>query len=323
MSYGIPLLSSSFLLFNPAFFIYVKSLTSEKFKLKPLHLLHLAPFLIFEIIAYIVQEPYSLEKFFVSDSTQWFRFSFGIASVISWFFYNYSSAILVFKHRKRLENEFSTIGSNKSLGWLIFIVVFYNSFCGFAVILGIFLVSSGNSLFTQYIYNYSALLILIYILGFYGLRQKQIFQPAVNEISEPSILPKLIKNSNLTPERINFIRVALIEYVEKEKAYLNPDLNMNFLSEVLNIPKHQLTEVLNSDMGKNFFRFINEYRVEAVKKLLADTKNNYSIEAIGYECGFNSKSSFFTIFKNITGQTPLIYKLSIEKNNNGVSPQRS
>ena len=83
---------------------------------------------------------------------------------------------------------------------------------------------------------------------------------------------------------------------------------MTLLSETLKIPKHHLTEVLNNKMGKNFFQFVNEYRVDAVKKLLSNPKNRYSIEAIGYECGFNSKSTFFSVFKNMTQQTPMEYK---------------
>ncbi|HEY6915810.1 MAG TPA: helix-turn-helix domain-containing protein, partial [Paludibacter sp.] len=64
----------------------------------------------------------------------------------------------------------------------------------------------------------------------------------------------------------------------------------------LKIPKYQITEVLNTELGNNFFQFVNHYRVEAVKMMLSDPKNKYSIEAIGYECGFSSKSSFYTVF---------------------------
>jgi len=302
--WDIPLLSSSFLLFNPAFFLYIKSLTKPDFKLKPIQLLHLAPFLIFEAAAYILQEKSTLYNFFETDSTQWFRFSFSIASIISWIVYNYISAIMVFRHRKRLENEFSTIESGKSLKWLLFIVIFYNLYCGFAVILGILTVSVPEVSLSQYIYTYSALLILIYILGFYGLRQQKIFLPETIEITAK----ETYQNSLLSAERKKTIKHAVIKYVETQKAWLNPDLNMNILSENLKIPKHQITEVLNSEIGKNFFRFINEYRIDEVKKLLSDPKNNYSIEAIGYECGFNSKSAFFTVFKNITGMTPSMYK---------------
>jgi AraC-like DNA-binding protein len=66
--------------------------------------------------------------------------------------------------------------------------------------------------------------------------------------------------------------------------------------------------VLNTSIGKNFFQFVNAYRVEEVKRMLVDPKNLYSIEAIGYECGFSSKSSFYKEFKRITGMTPAEYK---------------
>jgi AraC-like DNA-binding protein len=97
-------------------------------------------------------------------------------------------------------------------------------------------------------------------------------------------------------------------YFEKEKPYLNPELSMSLLSEKLNIPKHHLTEVLNGNLGRNFFRFVNEYRVHEVQKSLSNPKNPYSIEAIGFESGFNSKSTFFSVFKRITGLTPKEYK---------------
>ncbi len=305
----IPLLSSSFLLFNPAFFLYVKSLTKPDFKLKYLQLLHLVPFFIFEITAYILQERSNLHDFFVPDSTKWFRFSFAIASGISWTVYNYISTVMVTRHRKKLENEFSTIENSKSLKWLLFIVIIYNLYCGLAVILGVILISVPDAKLNMYIFNYSALLVVIYILGFYGLRQQKIFNPPSNE----SAVKDKYQNSILSEERKLFIKKQVINYVEKKKVFLNPDINMNSLSENLDIPKHQITEVLNSELGKNFFRFINEYRVEEVKKLLADPKNNYSIEAIGYECGFNSKSVFFTVFKNITGQTPLQFRNRINQ----------
>lgn len=307
--WGIPLLSSSFLLFNPSFFLYIKSLTKPDFKLKYIQLLHLAPFFIFEVGGYLLQKKLNFQNFFVTDSSQWFRFSFSIASIISWLVYNTVSAIMVIKHRKKLENEFSNIENSTSLKWLFFIVVFYNLYCGFSVILGIFLVSTAKTELTQYIYNYSALLILIYILGFYGLRQLKIFNLPTNE----AIAKETYQNSILSEERKMVIKKKVISYVEKKKAFLNPDINMNLLSESLDIPKHQITEVLNSELGKNFFRFINEYRVEEVKKMLNDPTNNYSIEAIGYECGFNSKSAFFTVFKTITGLTPLQFK-------NGMTP---
>ena len=108
----------------------------------------------------------------------------------------------------------------------------------------------------------------------------------------------------------------LLQYFQKEKPYLNPEFNMSLLSDKLKVPKHHLTEVLNKHLGKNFFQFVNEYRVAAVKKQLDKPNNPYSIEAIGYECGFNSKSTFFSVFKSLSGQTPKNYQQAVWQKNN-------
>jgi AraC-like DNA-binding protein len=151
------------------------------------------------------------------------------------------------------------------------------------------------------------LLAIVYFLSFYGLRQQVLSQEIlVDEVSP--VIP--YRHSHLSDEDKEQIKKSILRYFEKKEVYLNPDLNMDLLSKALKIPKYQLTEVLNTTIGKNFFQFVNAYRVEEVKRMLVDPKNLYSIEAIGYECGFSSKSSFYKEFKRITGMTPAEYKKS-------------
>lgn len=302
-TYGIPFLSSSFLIFNPAFYLYSITLVGGHFKLKPLQLLHLLPFLFFEIFAYIIKEPYSIRDFFDSNANLWFRYAFGLASVISWVAYNWATVRVILRHRKRLVNEFSTIESNKRVSWLLFIFIFYNLFCMVSIAVAVSVIVLKINFPLSPVYTYSTLLLMAYILGFYGLRQGTIF---MDPRPEDEVKDKYI-NSLLSDERKKEISEMLTEYFIRKKPYLNPELSMSMLSEALTVPKYQLTEVLNTLIEKNFFQYVNEYRVEAVKKMLVK-KIEYSIEAIGYECGFNSKSSFFTVFKNITGLTPLQFK---------------
>jgi AraC-like DNA-binding protein len=302
--FGKPLLSSSFLLINPAFLLYIRSLTIECFRLRWLQLLHLLPFIFFELTTYIIREPYELVNYFNPNASFWFRVVFSLASVFSWLIYNTISCILVYRHQKKIENEFSTIGSDKKVGWLIFVVVFYNLYCGLEIVLAIIGVVVKWQVEFLPVYNYLVLLFLIYVLGFYGLKQTMIYH-------QPESGRELTGSNNkplLLPEKAEELKNALLVYFEKEKPHLNPDLNMSVLAQKLLVPKHQLTEVLNAGLGKNFFLFVNEYRVEAVKKMLEDKNNPFSIEAIGYEAGFNSKSSFFTVFKKFTGYTPLQYR---------------
>lgn len=305
--FGKPLLSSSFLLINPAFFLYVKSLIDPNFKLRLVQLIHLLPYILFETIAYIVNEPFSIQSFFDSKYSTFYGLSFITANLASWAFYNSYSTISVLTWPHKLENALSNIENDEYLKWVRFIVIFYNFYCAVVLVSGlVVLIFRINFMFPQ-IFNYSALLALVFILGFYGLRQTTIFHKA--EIIE--IPMERYINSGLIPAKKEIIKSLIIKHFSNNKPFLDPDFNMSHLSEQLNIPKHQLTEVLNTDLGRNFFRFVNEYRIEEVKMMLADVTNNYSIEDIGYECGFSSKSSFFTVFKKMTGQTPMQYKSTV------------
>lgn len=306
--FGKPILSSSFLLFNPACYLYVRSLTRWDFRLRWIQLLHLLPYISVKLIAYFLREPYDLDAYFEPDESLWFRILFSVTSAVSWLVYNSMSINLVVRHRRGLEHEFSTIESREKVNWLLFVVIFYNLYCAAAVIIGTVNVLAGSGSPAMHVYNYSALLLLIYILGFYGLWQTSIYSKTGSETAET------VRYSRypISEDRKKQIKKAILTYFDKEEPFLNAGLNMSMLSEYLGIPKHHLTEVLNSEIGKNFFSFVNEYRIEAVKKLLVDKGDIYSIEYIGFECGFNSKSSFFTVFKKITGQTPMQYRNTIK-----------
>ncbi len=301
-----PLLSSSFLLFNPALYLYIKSLTRPKFRLKWIQVLHLLPFIAFEIYAYIIKQSFSLDTFFVKDDNYIFRLIFGAATIVSWLIYNPLSLILVHKHRMHLRNELSNIEKNENLGWVLAVAIFYVVYCILAFLITVIAFYSNLNPLTPHIYNYITLLVLIYVMSFYGLRQKVVSKQL---LASESVIH--YRNSTLNLESKDKIKQKIFNYFEKEKAYLNPDLSMDVLSDSLKIPKYQLTEVLNIEIGKNFFQFVNFYRVEAVKRMLTDPHNKYSIEAIGYDCGFSSKSSFYTVFKSMTGETPVAFRNSL------------
>jgi AraC-like DNA-binding protein len=231
---------------------------------------------------------------------------FCLATIVSWFVYTPLSLTLVNKHRIHLHNELSNIEKNENLGWVLAVAIFYVVYCIMAILITIIVFFVHLNPLIPHIYNYSTLLVLIYIMSFYGLRQRKV---SVHLLIEEPLIP--YKNSNLSEDIKDKIKQKIITYFEREKAYLNPELSMNVLSESLKIQKYQITEVLNTEIGKNFFQFVNYYRVEAVKTMLSDPKNKFSIEAIGYECGFSSKSTFYTVFKSMTGETPVSYRNKI------------
>ncbi len=105
----------------------------------------------------------------------------------------------------------------------------------------------------------------------------------------------------------------LDQLILEEKIFTNPGLKLKMLADQLDIPPHQLSQLLNNNLGKGFKPFINEHRIKEACKLIA-TEHQLSLEGIGYEVGFRSKSTFFTTFKKLMHLTPAQYQeqLSVE-----------
>jgi len=102
---------------------------------------------------------------------------------------------------------------------------------------------------------------------------------------------------------IGTIKERLYELMEDEKIFADEDLSLNDLARELSISPHQLSEILNGTIHKNFNTFINEYRVQEAMKLLVEEPDR-SILSIGIAAGFNSNSNFNTVFTRNTGMSP-------------------
>ncbi|RPE12759.1 AraC family transcriptional regulator [Chitinophaga lutea] len=100
--------------------------------------------------------------------------------------------------------------------------------------------------------------------------------------------------------------------VQENDLYKNPNLKLNDLAQQINISGHQLSQLLNDNLGKSFSTFINEYRINEACKLI-ESSRHLTFEAIGYDVGYNSKSTFYAAFRKIKGTTPALYKEQLEK----------
>lgn len=92
-------------------------------------------------------------------------------------------------------------------------------------------------------------------------------------------------------------------YMSAEKPYTDPNLKSAHVAQQLNLSTHELSRLINDHLDKTFTDFINEYRIEEAKLLIAEN-SRYTLEAIGNQCGFNSKSAFYKAFKKFQGTTP-------------------
>jgi AraC-like DNA-binding protein len=137
------------------------------------------------------------------------------------------------------------------------------------------------------------------------------------------IVFRYIKQSNIFEEKERYknkvidektqllIEQKLSMMVEKE-LFLNANFTLEEAAKELKLSRHILSQYVNETLGKSFSDLIKEYRIEKAKELLK-IESNHTIESVGYDIGFNSKSSFFTAFKKITGLTPSEYQKSLSK----------
>jgi AraC-like DNA-binding protein len=113
------------------------------------------------------------------------------------------------------------------------------------------------------------------------------------------------KNSNLQTQNINDLGKQLNQLLVSEKVFLDSNLKATDLANLLKISRHQLTELINQELGYNFSELINKYRVDYIKKdLLSKKKSHLSISGLAKEAGFKSDATFYRVFKEQTGVTP-------------------
>jgi AraC-like DNA-binding protein len=115
---------------------------------------------------------------------------------------------------------------------------------------------------------------------------------------------------HLSDEQYQKFSTRLDTLLVDDKVYLENELSLAQLSEKLNVPPYQASELISRQYGESFFDLINRHRIEEVKKRLTDPAfSHLSILGIAMDCGFNSKSSFNTAFKKFTGQTPSQFRI--------------
>ena len=130
-------------------------------------------------------------------------------------------------------------------------------------------------------------------------------------LGEPQTLkePKRkYKKSLLDENAIKAQKAQLQQLMDEDQPYLNPDLTLRDLAQMLDLPPNHLSQLLNEGFDQNFSEFVNRYRLETFKIKAADQSNRHlTILALAYESGFNSKTVFNTFFKKVMGKTPSAY----------------
>ncbi len=103
---------------------------------------------------------------------------------------------------------------------------------------------------------------------------------------------------------------GVIDILVNKKKYKDPNYSAQQLTRDLETNSRYISAVFHYCMGKNYNRFLNEYRVNDAKKMLADPKySQYTIEEIGLMVGFANRQCFYLAFGNLVGEPPRAYRL--------------
>ncbi len=319
-------------LYGPFIFIYAVTLIARKPIFRKSYLLHFIPFVISNLVYlpfFLADGENKVELYFtrkleILPLRENVLITFKLLSgpvYVTWVW------LLLRKHCKNIQHYFSYT-EEIDLKWLkrltfwfgVFLMVVLTSFFAEQVIFPI------NSDFVINI----AFSVFVIAFGYYGFKQGAIFTEVTrqddyfvheelsnaNQQNEEEIATVKYEKSGLKEDDANKYLEMLLEYMEEEESYLNSELTIEDVANALDIPRHGLTQVINQKLGKNFYQFVNEYRVEESKRRIMDPQNQLlTLLAIGYDSGFNSKSSFNTIFKSFTNLTPSQFK----KMNEGAS----
>ena len=300
------------LLFGPLLYLYVNSLSVENFKLKPNILLHLIPLIVVGIHRIIVSPVSIGGPTDLAGNTMYFYnkiyYSMLVLSLLTYWIY---SLKLILIHRKNIPKNFSNYTSKNSLGWLISVLTLF---------LVLFVIDFSMSFITRVLgfeigrFSFLSLNLNIFtfIMIFFGINQSVIYKTQNVKENEPESdnNPDVkLSRSLLDEKQLEEITTTVYHYLKNKKPYLNPDYSLQMMAEDLNISRHKLSEAINNGQKKNFYKLINESRVDEVKEMLVNPAfSHYTVLGIGLECGFNSKTSFNRIFKEETGLTPTEYK---------------
>jgi AraC-like DNA-binding protein len=205
---------------------------------------------------------------------------------------------------------FSSDTSSINLWWLKR-TLFFVTILASIEILGVLEVNFING---YQVYFMLAEMICFIFIGYNSLCQTEIYPTEIiyNQIKTGSLLEFNIDTEVNSDELINLEKEKekIHDFIITQKSYLQPNLNIRTLANDLDTTIHKISFIINKGFQTNFNQFINSYRIEEAKTLLKNPNyQNYTIEAIAYESGFNSKASFNIAFKKITEVTPSEFKI--------------
>ncbi len=230
-------------------------------------------------------------------------------------FYLFYTSYLIVKNRQKLGSIYSGF-KNSSYYWLLFVVFFLF----FLVVFDMFVIYAFK--FQHYHWlKYWHLMVVLTCAYLAIISLMYAYQPAWFDFNrtESEIKPeeskKPIKAKEESKDRdclnedlASILTTKLYQLLNDDKIYLNNNLTLSHLSELLSVNNQIVTELLNKNLNTAFYELLNTHRFEHAKELLSQKNHSLSIIDIAFEAGFNNKNTFYRVFKQHTGLTPSCYR---------------
>ena len=279
-------------LFGPLLYLYTKSITQKDFSIRKTNLLHFVPFIIVFIAAVTklqIPETYLYASIYIQTTP-----------------YMVACIKIILDYRLRLKNYFSSL-DKLNLTWMLYVVGAFFIMWMIDFINFIFINLELSDFTFRMILSFMSLAInfVFAILIFY----KALQHPEIFAGDSESEKPQKYEQSRLTEgEKTEYLQ-KLRDYFKENKPFLSPDLTIAEVAHQLNVSVRYLSQVINESLGKNFYDFINSYRIEEAKRQLTEEKESKkTVLEVLYDSGFNSKSAFNSAFKKHTGFTPTEFR---------------
>ncbi len=304
--------------YPPTLYLYSKYVTSDLIFFKRKDFLHFLPVLFCILLLLITINKYRVfnfrEQLIQLNQLRWAKILLGSVFIITLWIYGVFAIIEIVKHKRQIPYNYSYISGKINLNWFLILIISFLVLYHINIIVST-LVENDLVHMNDDTFRNITLLIFIYITSVWGYRQGQLFSTPDKVKLKVSIYNnndsgKYLK-SKLDKNKAKKYLEKIVNFMVETQAWRDSELSVFKISTQTQIPKHHITQVLNEYLQKNFYAFVNEYRIEYAKSLIISPKySSWSFEAIAEESGFNSKSSFYTFFKKYTGTTPREYKLN-------------
>lgn len=291
-----------FTVWGPCMYLYIRAETMETFRFKPLHLLHFLPFVICSLYFLFAYHIHSIEqKRLLIHSDEVFNFTLrkAYSAVIAFqvLIYNLCAVFVVETYARRYRRRGGLVLSG--IKWVRFIIYGYFIACIFNNIASFIFPLTNTAEFSTYFYLSGLMFLLYFSVILIGALLGSHFGRQVMRHRAVS----------LTEEQVQKLQTRLAPYMEQEKPYLEFNLTLSEMAAGIGFKERQLSTYINTYCYTTFQDYINRFRIEEAKQLLAqNATSGQTILEIAYAAGFNSKSAFNAAFKKHTRTTPSSYK---------------